>query len=330
VTRRLTPILVLALVLAVAAAMTGTYLTRRVQRSDPEERQPSADPAPGLTLLVVRAGAGPLLVVVGSEQGGAPGAVVVPVNVITTIPGQGDGTIAEAALLPGRQAATTVANLLGVWIPHYAVTDTAHVAAVVDRVGGIDVLGQHRTGGEVTAILDEAGPGRLLQWREAVDGLLSAGASWEAADLLESDGGSTPGLLSAASGADAAQVLPTKQATQGLKQPDRDAIVQLMALAFGAPGEPPVPVIVLNGSGVPGIGEAVAEQLIPGGFRVVVNGNASSFDHRETLVVAGTEEELGSAERVAELLGVGSVSVSGIPSGLGDVTIVVGKDFQTG
>jgi hypothetical protein len=327
VTRRLTPILVLALVLAVAAAMTGTYLTRRVQRSDPGERQPSADPAPGLTLLVVRAGAGPLLAVLGSESGTAPGAVVVPVNVVTTIPGQGDGTIAEAALLPGRQAATTVANLLGVWIPHYAVTDTARVAAVVDRAGGIEILGQQRTGSEVAAILDVPGAGRLLQWREVVDGLLSAGASWEAADLVESDGGSTPELMSSASGAGAAQLLPTKPASGRLKQPDQDAIAELVALAFGAPGDAPVPVIVLNGSGVPGIGEAVAERLIPGGFRVVVNGNASSFDHDQTLIVAGTEEELGSAERAAELLGVGSVSVSGIPSGLGDVTIVVGKDF---
>jgi hypothetical protein len=220
--------------------------------------------------------------------------------------------------------------MLGVWIPHYAVTDTAHLSAVIDRVGGIDVLGQPRTGSEVAAILETPTAGRLLQWREVVDGLLAAGSTWEAPDLVESDGPSTAGLLSAAAGADAAQVMPTKQATQGLKQPDREAIVALMASAFGAPNRPPVPVIVLNGSGVPSVGEAVAERLIPAGFRVVVSGNSSNFDHEQTLVVAATDDERASAEQVAELLGVGTVTVSGIPSGLADVTIVVGKDFQTG
>lgn len=326
-TRRLAPVAAVVLVLLLAAGIAFVSLVDR--RSEPVEASPAAFAPSTLILLDVRTDAGPLLAVVGSSGTPTPAAVVIPSNVLITIPGQGDGTTTEAALLPGRDAATSVANLLGVWVPHYAVTDAGHLARVVDRVSGIDVLGQTRSGGEVAQILSTRGAGRPLRWREVIDGLLAAGATWQEADLLERDDPSVPGLLTAAVGG-SAQVLPTEPATQGLKQPDQDAIVPMMVAAFGAPDRTPIPVVVLNGSGVPGVGEPVAERLVPAGFRIVVNGNASSFDHDVTLIVAGTAEEQASAERVRELLGVGEVSISGIRSGLGDVTIVVGKDFQTG
>jgi hypothetical protein len=88
-----------------------------------------------------------------------------------------------------------------------------------------------------------------------------------------------------------------------------------------------VGVIVLNGSGVPGVGELVAERLIPEGFRVVVSENAANFDHRETLVVVGSADDVALGERVRDLLGTGSVNVS-VASGIAPVTVVVGKDFQ--
>jgi hypothetical protein len=96
--------------------------------------------------------------------------------------------------------------------------------------------------------------------------------------------------------------------------------------AFAGPDGEAVGVIVLNGNGVPGIGERVAEKVLPGGFRVVVSENASNFDHDETLVVVGSPDDVALAERVRDLLGVGSVSVS-VGSGIAPVTVVVGKDF---
>jgi NAD(P)-dependent dehydrogenase (short-subunit alcohol dehydrogenase family) len=101
-----------------------------------------------------------------------------------------------------------------------------------------------------------------------------------------------------------------------------DALVE----AFGGPAVQSVPVIVLNGNGVPGIGEAVAERLLPGGFRVAVSENASDFHHPETLIVVGSPDDVGLAERVRDLLGEGSVSVS-VGSGIAPVTVVIGKDF---
>lgn len=116
----------------------------------------------------------------------------------------------------------------------------------------------------------------------------------------------------------------------GLSRPDETGIAHLVAELFGEPDRLPTAVIVLNGTGAPGVGESVAAHLIPAGFRVVVSQNASSFDHADTLVVANTADLRPVAERVRRLLGVGSVSVAGVPSGLGDVTIVVGRDYRTG
>ncbi len=321
---------VLVLVAVPMAGLSALFLTdglRQGQDRTAQERR-SAERST-LTMLVVRSDVGPLVAVIGSSGSTAPGAVVIPSNLLITIPGQGEGTTQDAAVMPGRSAATAMANLLGVWVPHYAVTDAAHLADVVDRVGGIEVLGQTRSGAEVAALLDSPGAGRLLQWREIVGGLLATGPTWKSADLLAADGAGTPAMLGSAAGA-SAETLPATRVTGGLKQPDREALAALVSSAFGRPELMPVPIVVLNGNGVPGIGETVAERLIPAGFQVVVNSNAASFDHDRTLVVAGTQAALPAAERVVALLGVGEVSVSGVPTGLGDVTIIVGKDFSTG
>jgi polyisoprenyl-teichoic acid--peptidoglycan teichoic acid transferase len=86
---------------------------------------------------------------------------------------------------------------------------------------------------------------------------------------------------------------------------------------------------VLNGNGVPGIGEDVAEDLIAEGFRVVLTGNARRFDYKKTLIVTYDATTRGTqlARRAADALGVGKVRVAGSQQGIVDLTIVVGKDF---
>ncbi|MBW3621069.1 MAG: LCP family protein, partial [Actinobacteria bacterium] len=42
---------------------------------------------------------------------------------------------------------------------------------------------------------------------------------------------------------------------------------------------------ILNGNGVPGIGQRVAEKLVPAGFKVVLTRNADRFDHEETRII---------------------------------------------
>jgi len=86
---------------------------------------------------------------------------------------------------------------------------------------------------------------------------------------------------------------------------------------------------VLNGNGVPGIGEEIAKALLDGGFSVVLSGNAARLDYRRTLIVSHGDSPGAqrSADRARELLGVGEVRVSSAEQGIVDLTIVVGRDF---
>lgn len=321
----------IAAVVLIAAAVVGSvmvFVGREPARED-ASTAPAFVPSE-LTLLVVRTDAGPLLAVVGANGMPAPAAMAIPSALALTIPGQGEGTVRDAAVLPGPQAQTAISNLIGMWIDHYAITDIAHLAAVVDRVGGVDLYGKTASGEDVAAELSTQTPSRPLTWRQVLGGLLAAAPSWTAVDFAQSDDpGAVISVLAAASGAKV-RTLPSSKVVSGMLRPNDEALASLVSQAFGGPGTPPVGVIVLNGSGAPGVGQSVAERLIPGGFRVVVSENASSFDHETTLVVAGTKDDQAAAERAQKLLGVGTVSVAGVPSGLGDVTIVVGKDYVSG
>lgn len=86
---------------------------------------------------------------------------------------------------------------------------------------------------------------------------------------------------------------------------------------------------VLNGNGVPGIGQEVATKLIGKGFQVVLSGNAPRLNYRKTLIVTydSSPEGRAIAERARDLLGVGEVQISAQEQGIVDLTIVIGKDF---
>ena len=129
--------------------------------------------------------------------------------------------------------------------------------------------------------------------------------------------------------------LPIRPAAAGddeLYATDADEIRGFAASTFGRIArarEEDVRVQVLNGNGVPGIGQVVAEKLVGRGFRVILSGNARRLDYKRTLIVSYDDSEhgLGLAERAKELLGVGQVQVAGQQQGIVDLTIVVGKDF---
>jgi len=320
VTRRL-PALALVGVLAVVA--TSVLVATRDR---PTTARPQAPEVSGLTLLVVDGEGGPLAAVVGTTGFGLPGALLLPLETRVTVPGQGEATIREALELDGRQAATAAANLLGFWIDHHAKIRHLRLAALVDRAGGIVVAGRTRSGAEVDAMLAEPGPGRERAFEAVLDGLFASEATWTAQDLFDADDPKaaveTLNALTEAS----AVLLPTEEVASGVFQSSPEVVSAALVQAFGGPRAPAVPVIVLNGNGIPGIGEAVAQKILPGGFRVAVSENASNFDHDETLVVVGSSNDIDLAERVRDLLGVGSVSVS-VGSGIAPVTVVVGKDF---
>jgi LytR cell envelope-related transcriptional attenuator len=322
VTRR--PWLALTALVVVAALVTGWIFLAR-ERGETTVAQAPGQGA-GLTLLVVQAKAESFGAVIGSTDG-TDGALVLPGEIQVTIPGQGDATMREALELPPRQAATTVANVLGVWVEHYAIIGPERFREVVDRAGGIAVGQERQTGAEVLATLDGAGEGRTAAFALALGGLLSPEVSWEPTDLVDSDSeASVIEILEAARGV-SVTAIPVVEAATGIFQAEPEAVRESIVDAFGGPDREVVRVIVLNGSGVPGVGELVAERIVPGGFRIVVSENASSFDHDETLVVVGSADDVALGERVRDLLGTGSVNIS-VPSGIAPVTVLVGKDFS--
>jgi hypothetical protein len=298
----------------------------RMARSEPPQPQ-GADRPSELALMVVEMDTGPLTAVLGSGGSAAPAAVVLPGPTAMTIPGQGEATVAEAALLPGRQAATAVANLLGVWIPHHVRFGQRELGTAIDRSGGVELRGTTLSGSEAVASLNASGKERDESWRATLEAVLGA-VTWEAVDLPGADQPSTVAdLLNAAHGA-GVEVLPGDEVGGGIVRVDPGRVRTLVTSVFGVPDREVLPVIVLNGSGEPGVGERVAEYLIPGGFRVVVSANASTFDHETTTIVVASEERRPLGERVRDWLGVGEVQVAGSASGLAEVTIMVGKDFS--
>jgi len=128
--------------------------------------------------------------------------------------------------------------------------------------------------------------------------------------------------------------LPVQQVSVGgseLYSVDRAEVVALLEdLDIGSgTQQDEVRVQVLNGNGVPGIGQEVSKRLIDAGFRVVLTGNARRLNYQTTLIITYDASEAGQAlaERARKLVGVGQVQVSEQSQGIVDLTIVIGKDF---
>jgi polyisoprenyl-teichoic acid--peptidoglycan teichoic acid transferase len=92
-----------------------------------------------------------------------------------------------------------------------------------------------------------------------------------------------------------------------------------------------VRVEVLNGNGVPQIGEKVSRILVPAGFRLVLDRNADRFTFPRTRIIVYTRDDssLAIAKRIKELLKVGEIEIALQGQTLVDVTIVVGQDFAS-
>ena len=90
-------------------------------------------------------------------------------------------------------------------------------------------------------------------------------------------------------------------------------------------------VLVLNGVGTPGLGEAVRAKIVPAGFVFVDSRNAPQFGYAQTqiLVRESTPEAQALGERVAKALGVPATSVGRQDFGtVADVVVLVGADFK--
>jgi len=282
-----------------------------------------------------------LLAVVGIGGGQPPAGLVLPPGMTVIVPGQGETPTEQVQALPGDSMRISLSNAVGVWVPHYAVMNLNGFGDTIDRIGGLtvnlpdvytvggSVLGPGRThmsGNQVVTFLYEKAEDTALRWSSVLQAFLKAAPAVPRSDLVETDdAAAVAAVLGAASGAEV-QVAPTKVVGATAIIPAQPDFDELVGRLFGTPI--PVRAFVQNGSGIPGIGEAVARDLLPQGFRIVLTGNAESFNHDTTLITAIGADHLDDANRARSALGVGAVRVSQVPSGLADVTIVVGRDFK--
>jgi len=338
--RRLTAASV-ALILAGAA-----WLLFADGRSDPQgsaasvggasRTEAAADVPPALFAVSLRGGGVPLMAVV--RTGGAEVPVLtIPVDLSLEIPGLGQGTTATIAGQGAKGMRVSLANVIGTWIDHYLRLDMDAIATVADAAGGLGItlpgtanltgrtVGPGEvvlSGTELHEYLDIPGPNAFTRWEIVLPSILQAptGLTGVSDDLEEM------ARLLPVGGEVRIGTFPTRISSNSARVPDYAALDALMARDFGVE-RAPVAVLVQNGAGGAAIGGPVAARLVPEGFRVVFSSNADDFDHRTTEVIAGGEEYVRDAQRARRALGVGVVGLTHVPSGLADITIVIGKDF---
>jgi LytR cell envelope-related transcriptional attenuator/LytR_cpsA_psr family len=340
--------------LGAVAVVAVVALIALVTRDGGGSKPPvAAPPPPGPSSLVwtVEMGARPVTVVVAVPGNGHATALAVPNETEVDLPGGGPLTVGDAARFavgdPGMLVAAVQAAL-DRRAEHYLVTDASQLVTLVDLLSGVDVEteveftfegrsfgpGQdHLSGGAVLAYLETALDEDLTgRWEEVLAGLLSASddePAWSGlvgtSDALDA----ARGVLTRAVGGIVLE-LPTTPSPDGGIEPDGPEVVRLLTDNFGPDATPLVRVIVLNGNGDPGVSARVASLIAPGGFQVIAAQNAPAFDVVQTQVVAANEGFGEAADRVVALLGMGMVYVDPQPTGIADITVVVGKDFQSG
>jgi hypothetical protein len=288
----------------------------------------------------VSGGAAPYLAVIGSDASASRAAAFpIPPDLSMVVPGQGDTLAPDVARLPGPSIQVALSNEIGAWTSSYAVMDLQGLSGVVDRMGGLPVnlalavptsagvLGPGVStldGGQVAALLAAKGDSEA-RWEAVLTGLLATPPPLQRSDLAASS--SLAGVQTAWSRAAHAEVLPlpTKTVAGSATVAQQPQLDQLVGSTWGTPA--PIPAIVQNGNGTPGIGESVGRKIIPAGFRITLSQNAQSFDIATTTVIANGPHNVKAAKRARAALGVGQVQASPLPSGIGDITITVGKDF---
>jgi hypothetical protein len=340
---------ILALVAAGVALVVLVWLVVRSNGGDTagptatESASPSASIAEGpgqLLAFSVTGAPNALLATVGSGGGQPTAAVIMPPALTVIMPGAGEMTTEQLQALPGDSMRVGVSNVDGSWNRYYAVMTLSSFAGVVDRLGGLTVdlqdvytsgatvLGPgptHLTGDQVTTLLKAQADDTAARWADVLTAFLASQPNLQAGDFDDTNDAQGSAATLASGPADV-QILPT-QVVGGsaliAAQPDTD---EQMTTLFDVP--PPLRAEVRNGNGEPGVGEAVATQIIPAGFRIVLSENADTFDYKTTQIIAAGSDNQVAADQARQALGVGKVIISQVPSGLADVTIIVGADYH--
>jgi len=331
-------------VAALVIAGIGAYLVARGGGDEPPQSAAGGASAaagePSLLALQVNGGPAPFLAVIGVPARGTPFIMPLSSELTVVVPGQGETSAAGVAALPGDSMRVALSNMSGIWIEHFAVLPLRDLGAAIDAAGGVavnlpaaypttaDVLGPGpltMTGEQATAFLAGSTDDAAVRWEILLGALLADPPEIASSGSVETDDARAANEMFAAGQGAEVLDMPTKRVTATIIVPEYPALDQMLSDALASPL--PVPVIVQNGSGEPGVGEAVAVRIIPTGSRIVLSQNAQSFDIAKTEVFANGPDHQSEARALKDALGVGRVRVAAVPSNVGDITILVGKDF---
>ena len=261
-----------------------------------------------------------------------PVIVAVPADVTINVPGQGIGTVGEAAA-GGDVGLVSVAleNLIGVRMDGSVDSTTAELQTAVEALGTIEVADEPMGGAQVIQYLTSQQPGalpdeRFLRWQDVLQGIRE-GMAVNPAAVAGFPEPLRPVLAAGSPEPLALYSLPVVDLGAGLLRPDQEGLEAMVDDLFVPHAGDEVRIVVLNGVGRPGVGEEVARILVPEGYRLMSTTNADTFGYKETKIIAHAEDDLVAAERARSLLGVGRIFMGFQPAGLADITIVVGEDF---
>lgn len=304
-----------------------------------------------------------------ADPGGASSLVLLPQDLLVAVPGFGEFRLVDALLFQGPDlVALAITNQFGIRIDAVAALPAGSVASGLLQPVGVDLpvpLFQEDATGAMTrtlpagsseivpqlveTLLVTRGAGDLFEWMQrqgaAWRGVLDAVSAEPriadritaesgpggpaAADLLVTIAGDEERIVATVpvSRADSASGIPSLVPTRD--QIDDFIRTGLDHLLLRPAGRPRVE--VLNGNGRIGATAPVTEVLVRAGFRVVRTDNADTFDYRQTLVVAQGDHAELAAREVIELLGRGLLFLEvQAPSGVVDVSIIVGHDIPSG
>lgn len=366
--RTLRGVVVLVLVGALAATAVLVAGQRDEGPTAPAPPDPGARPASPAAIAPVLVAhqaddgrASSISVLLPAPDGGGT-VVLVPPGTMAEVPSLGLEPVGAALEAGGAdRLLSTAENLLGVVIGHVAVVDGAGLTAWLAATGPLTVQIPERVedvfpSGRVS-VLYEAGPTELVP--EAVPRFLAArgGGSdlarfgrhelfWDAwLERLKEGPDAVPAepaalgeaLEAMATGQWDVRLLPVRAAgTLGEEgevfQVDQEELDRLIRTAVPSVGERAGSrprVRILNGTGELELAQRVARRLVPAGVEIVLTGNANPLGYSETQIIYYDSGERQMAEDIREALGVGVLVRNRNRTDVVDVTVIVGKDFNS-
>jgi hypothetical protein len=333
----------------------------------PQDGEAGAVASDGLLLVVADdSGRGSAFAVLTTAEDGTAVLGVLPASLYDLLPGYGIFPIGEALSFEGPElAAMAVENAIGVRIGGILVVPARDLGSLIGGEVAIDLPNPLLEEQEDGSILRIAAEGDLLRTPDVVGDLFTDRGSSELLSYLERQVAAWEGLVvhvaadpvlrasfaalggrseslaaslfSVAGAGLEVTLVPVSQVGGGdeegfeMETEEVSSFVQRRMPHLALRSGPRPRAEILNGNGRVRTTRDVAEILVDGGFRIVRTDNAESFDFPTTVVLAHGEENTELAREVVTMLGTGELRLEAeAPSGIVDVSIIVGDDIPTG